>query len=138
MLGAKLWEKTGVGRLTVRSSVAVPLLPCEEVRSPVSSVCVATVLEVTGRVTTQLWLAPRRPSLRLRLLPPEAAVKVPLQVLDWLPAATVTPLGNVAPKARSLAGLPETSVMVRVRVLLLPLVIVSGENSAEKLGADCA
>ena len=50
-LGAKLLENPGRSVATMRSSVAVPLLPSDDVRSPVALGWVPTVLAVTSTVT---------------------------------------------------------------------------------------
>ena len=58
--GVKTLAKVGGGS-TVSESLAVPLLPSDEVRSPVVLTWVPTVLLVTSTCNVQLELAPTEP-----------------------------------------------------------------------------
>ncbi len=67
---------------TFRSSVAGPLLPALEVRSPLTFMCVPSVDEVTSTSTKQLRLLPTLPLLNVMVPPPSGAeTRPPVQVV---------------------------------------------------------
>lgn len=133
--GAKLLANVG-GGLTVKESVAVPLLPNDDVRSSVRLVWVPAVELVTSTVMVQLADAATVPPLKVTTLVPAAAVRVPPQALALL-AGVVTTIaaGRLSVNANAVAAtvLAVLSI-VKVRVLVAPKMIGSGENTLAKVG----
>jgi hypothetical protein len=137
VLGEKLLENPGSSVVTVRSAVAVPLLPAEEVRSPVVLVWTPTLVLVTKTLMVQVLEAPRLPPETVTLAPPLVAVRVgsPQVEVGLAGVARVTPAGRLSTKATLETGLPPAVLStVKVRELTLPGPIAAGEKAFVKVG----
>ena len=136
--GANDLVKPGSVVSTVRSSVAVPLLPWLEVRSPVRLVCTPALDAVTSTSIVHDEDPPRSPSDREIVVPPAGAVKVPPQELDVLAASAIViapgVTGRTSVNARSVIGSTSGLSIVNVSVATLPGPIVSGANTLENDG----
>ena len=103
--GAKALENPGRSAATVRSAVALPLLPALDVRSPDTFVWVPGTLLVVATVMAQAAKPGTTPPLRLMVSPPFGAVTSPPHVDTALAGiARITPAGRVSVNARSVTG----------------------------------
>ena len=120
----------------MRSALAVPLLPADEVSAPLTFEWTPTVLLVTSTETVQVCEAWTLPSVSVIESLPACAVSVALPpfIVVFAGDATVRPLGRVLVNARSVTGLALSLVMVNVSVLLLPGPIVAGFKLAVNVG----
>jgi hypothetical protein len=109
---------------TVKVFVAAgPLLPADDVRSPVELSCPPTVDDVTLTVTVQLAPAATLPVVYVTVPPPSTAVKVPSEqvVAALAGVASVTFAGKLCVKAKSVAGAASAVLfIVYVRVEVPP------------------
>ena len=136
-LGEKLLVKPGKVARTIKSSVAVPLLPAEDVRSPDVLVWVPTVPEVTLTLTVHTAsLPPSRPPVKLMVPPPSGALTTPSrQVVEpFAGSAIVTAPGRMSVNARLVTGVVSPFVIVNTSIDTLPGPMLSGVNTLEKVG----
>ena len=123
--------------VTVRVAVAVPLLPADEVRSPVTFVWVPTVLLVTSTLSVQVDAPATVPAVRLIDPLDATAVGVPPQVFATPGVgATVTPAGSASVKSSPVDAVVAFAVLsiVNVSVLVPPLAIGSSANAFVNTG----
>ncbi len=134
--GAKTFTKPA-SDVTARVSFAVPLLPDDEVRSPVVLTCEPVVSLVTSTLIEQLVPLPTLPPVSEITLVPAAAVKAPPQVLVVLAGlATVITAGRLSVKARLVAASAEAELSIlKVKILTSPVAIKSGAKLLAKIGA---
>jgi len=135
-VGAKLLLNPGREVLTSRLSVAVPLLPADEVRLPVRFVCVPITEDVTFTVITHEDWPLSFPPEKLIVFPPLGASNIPSSHVDdaLAGAAIVTSIGNTSVKVKSVTGDASLLIMVNVMVVTLPGPISFGANSFENSG----
>ena len=141
--GENDFENPGNAPETIRSAVAAPLLPAEDVKSPDILLCVPSVLEVTSTETVQLELPPTpEPGspVNVMVAPPSGALSVPPQVADALAGVAMNmPAGKLSLNARLVSGLALGLVMVKTSIVVLPGPMLSGVKTLLKVGsAGCA
>ena len=117
--------------------MAVPLLPADDVRSPVKLVCTPNVPAVTSTMTVQVSPAPRRPSEKVMVPPPPEALSVASsQSVEALAGSAMSTspgtVGRTSVNARLVTGPPRVLSMVKISVLTLPGPMVSGLKNLEE------
>ena len=125
----------GRSEATVRSAVALPLLPSLEVRSPLTLLCVPTTELVTSTEILQLWKPAKRPSSKVIVDPPAGATNAPVQVsIAFADCAITTPAGRLSTNAIELTEVASL-VILNTNWLVLPIPIEFGLNAFVKTGA---
>ncbi len=117
-------------------TLAFPLLPALEVRSPEIMLNGPSAKRVTPTLAEQLALAPNEPPVKVIVFPPSVASKVPPQSLMGLAGLLkTTPAGRFRLNLRSFIAVPLLFWISNVSSLQLPIPTVSGDKLIEKLGA---
>ena len=122
--------------VTFRVSLAVPLLPDDEVRSPLVLTKAPTALPITSTDMVQVAPAPTLPLVKLITPVSAVAVTVPPQVLAVTEGvATTTPAGKLSVNARLLAATAEAELStVKVKVLVDPRPTDIGAKTLANVG----
>ena len=125
--------------VTIKVSVAVPLLPAEDVRSPVVLTYVAGVVLVTATKTSQFIEAATVPPVYAMTLDPAVAVAVPPQLSKVTPAAsTWIPAGKVSVKSRPVAGTVLAALLMpKTKLVVSPAAIGLSTKNFTKVGGVC-
>ena len=117
-------------------TLAFPLFPASEVRSPEIMLNGPSARRVNPTLAEQLALEPKEPPVRVIVFPPSVASKVPPQSLMGLAGSLrTTPAGRFRVKLRSFISAPLLFWTSKVSSAQLPIPTVSGDRLIEKLGA---
>ena len=116
---------------------AGPLLPDEEVKSPVELMNVPAAALVTSTLIVPVAPAAREPPTKLMDVAPAAAANVPPVSVDEAlgVAAITTPAGKLSVKLKFVAASADALLStVNVSVVISPCPIVAGEKVAPNVG----
>lgn len=118
------------------ATLAFPLFPASEVRSPETMLNGPSAKRVTPTLAEQLALAPTDPPVKVIVFPPSVALKVPPQSLRGLAGSLrATPAGRFKMNPRLLTAVPLLFWTSKVSSAQLPIPTASGDKLIEKLGA---
>ena len=122
---------------TLRSAVAVPLLPKSEVKSPVVLLCIPMVLLVTSTLIWQLLDAGTEPLVTVILVPFVTILVAASQLLVIFGAAAiVTSAGKLSTNAKLLAVAVDALLsMLNVKIEVLPGFMMAGAKTLLNNGA---
>ncbi|HSG98973.1 MAG TPA: hypothetical protein VLB27_02925, partial [candidate division Zixibacteria bacterium] len=137
--GVKTFVNPGLSVATVKVALAESLFPALEVRVPETFMCAPEVAPVTSTLTKHDEKMATAPSLKVIVVPPLGAARVPAHVVAGFAGLAITrEAGRVSVKARSLAGVSPLFVISKRSVEVPPGPIVSGRNTLLKDGCAWA